>query len=69
MRNAPSDKPRPEPPSDVRREVPDRLSRLEVNPDLGIVLNWRIRYETKLVSIRKAIHIPVTSSEYGAVYR
>jgi len=49
--------------------VSDGLPRLEVNPDLGIVLDRRVRDQTEFVSVGEAIHIPVASGEDGAVYR
>ncbi len=69
MGNAPADQPGPEPSTDVRRQMPNGLSRRQVYPHLGVVLHGWIGDEAHLVPLDQMLEMTVAAGEDGAVDR
>jgi hypothetical protein len=49
--------------------MPDRFTRLKMDPDLRIVLNRRIRHEPKFVAVGETAHVLIATGEDGAMNR
>lgn len=60
-------KPRPEPPGDLGREVPQGFPGYEVDPDTGVLAPRRVRDHHDRVTIVEPLQEPLASSEHGAM--
>lgn len=47
----------------------DRLTRREVDPHFGRILDRRVRYEADLVSRVQLVDIPIATRKHGPVHR
>ena len=47
----------------------DRFARLEMDPDLRIVLDRRIRHQPKFIAVGETVHVSITPGEDGAMNR
>jgi len=61
--------PGPQPLSDIGWEVPYRLTRFEVHPDLGFILDRRVGYKQDRIAVVEVLDMSVPSGEHSSVHR
>jgi hypothetical protein len=60
---------RPQPPGDLRRQVPQGISAGKVDPHARLVLSRRIRDDDHRISVVQIFQEPFPATEHGSVER